>query len=105
MQNPKIYILIMSNTNEKQTNLETVKKEQSNVVVTNAKQSPKKKVSKGLLWGIVIASLLFIGGVVWFYLDYTKNLKSFDGVGNIDDSMEISLENAQDILKQVKMPF
>lgn len=92
----------MSNTNEKQTNLETGKKEQSNVVVTNAKQSPKKKVSKGLLWGIVIASLLFIGGVVWFYLDYTKNLKSFDGVGNIDDSMEISLENAQDILKRLQ---
>ncbi len=89
----------MSNTNEKQTNLEIVNNEQSKV---NEQKPKKKKVSKGLLWGIIIASLLLVGAGVWFYLDYTKNLKSFDGVGNIDDSMEVSLQNAQDILNRLQ---
>lgn len=93
----------MSDLENKQTDLKTVNDKQSNTSIAenNKEQLKKKKKKKCIIYGIIIA-LFLIGGGVWFYLEYTKKLKSFAGVEKIDDSMDISLQNVQDILARLQ---
>lgn len=93
----------MSDLENKKTDLKTVNDKQSNTSIAenNKEQLKKKKKKKCIIYGIIIA-LFLIGGGVWFYLEYTKKLKSFAGVEKIDDSMDISLQNVQDILARLQ---
>ena len=84
--------------NGKQTNLDVKKTENSQIATQNegkaklnSKNSKKKK--KIILWIAIVAILLGGGG---FYLYYSNNLDGFLGVGTVDDTMNVSLENVAD---------
>lgn len=96
----------MEKLNEKQTNLEVKRIENSQIATQNeekakldSKNSKKKK--KIILWIIIVAILLLGGG--GFYLYYSNNLDGFLGVGNVDDKMNVSLENVTDPATKLKM--
>lgn len=91
--------------NGKQTNLEVKRTENSQIATQNeekakldSKNSKKKK--KIILWIAIVAILLGGGG---FYLYYSNNLDGFLGVGTVDDTMNVSLENVTDPATKLKM--
>lgn len=91
----------MEEQRNNQTNLETKNAEESQAKVENAEEQEKKKKKKKkrkMICCIIAASLLLIGGGVCFYINYTKNLQGYGGVGAINDSMAVSLERPIDIV-------
>lgn len=95
----------MEKLNENQTNLEVKRTENSQIATQNkektkldSKKSKKKK--KIILWIAIVAILLGGGG---FYLYYSNNLDGFLGVGAVDDTMNVSLENVTDPATKLKM--
>ncbi|MBR5253562.1 MAG: OmpA family protein [Bacteroidales bacterium] len=96
----------MEKLNENQTNLESKKTENSQIATQNEEQAKKdakqaKKRKKIILWIAIVAILLIGGG--GFYLYYSNNLDGFLGVGAVDDTMNVSLENVTDPATKLKM--